>query len=232
MSAMSNHFEALPSDASQTEAPLTDADFVGFLSAHALMRREFGRLATVAGGAGEPAHAALVEDQIALVTNLLHHHHTTEDTMLWPRLRAAAPQSSGDLDELEAEHALVDPLIEQIRDTSLPLAERASVLATLQQALCDHLDHEESVALPLIKAHFTRAEWEEGGRRVIAETPKEVLPLMLGMCISSIESTQRAAMLAQLPPPVRELFERAWWPAYEQRFAALYGTELQAELAA
>jgi hypothetical protein len=214
------------------EAPLTDEDLVGFLSAHASMRCEFGRLALVAATASDPGHIALIEEQITLTTNCLHHHHTSEDTELWPRLRTRAPQRRADLDELEAEHAVVDPLIEQIRDTSLPLGVRAEVLAELQAVLEEHLDHEEAVALPLVCSHLARSEWEALGKRVIEETPREVLPLMLGMCASAIDEQRRAALLAQMPPPARDLFEQVWWPSYEQRFAALYGAEAPAVQAA
>ena len=59
----------------------------GFLLAHAAMRQEFGLLAEVAAKPLDPAHAALAEDQVALVLEVLHHHHTAEDDTIWPMLR-------------------------------------------------------------------------------------------------------------------------------------------------
>lgn len=223
--------DARTTEALTTEAALTDEDFAGFLSAHASMRVEYGRLAGAARTAADPARIELIEEQISLATSCLHHHHTSEDNDLWPRLRQRAPESRGELEELEQEHAVVDPLIARVSDRSIPLRERAGDLATLEAALNVHLDHEEAVALPLIKAHFTRSEWEAMGVKILAEM-REVLPLILCMSASALTEGERSAIQSHLPEAVQALFTTVWWPAYERRFTTLYGPELAPAIAA
>ena len=112
-----------------------ELEMSGFLIAHAGMRQEFGLLAKAAAGPLEPARAALVEDQIAMVLEVLHHHHTAEDDTIWPTLLARVPAAAADLDALEAEHARIDPLISAAGDRGRPLAERAPVLAELHELI-------------------------------------------------------------------------------------------------
>src|SRR3954471_1332449 len=80
----------VPSD----EQPLTQQDLAGFLIAHAGMRQEFALLAEVAAAPRDAEHAALIDDQITLVCETLHKHHTGEDDEIFAMLRERAPQIS------------------------------------------------------------------------------------------------------------------------------------------
>ena len=131
-----------------TTAPTIDLS--GFLIAHAGMRQEFGLLARVAAQPLDPARAALAEEQIAMVLEVLHHHHTAEDDTIWPMLVTRVPSAAADLDALEADHQRLDPLIAAAGDTTRPLAQRAPVLAALHEQINAHLDREEATAVPLI----------------------------------------------------------------------------------
>src|SRR4051794_8376237 len=205
--------------------PLTEADFAGFLIAHAGMRHEFGRLATAARTATDPSRVALIEDQIVLVTETLHHHHAGEDDELWPRLRARVPAAVPELDALESEHDVIDPLIAAATDTSVPMAARAEVLQELHEHLNAHLDREERVALPLFAAHITRPEWEALAARMERETDRRRTPLLFGWLASCGTPEQCTAALAGAPVIGRVLFRLFWWPSYQRRFRALYNVE-------
>src|SRR3954451_24485035 len=86
-----------------TERP----DLTGFLMAHRAMRQEFGLLATVAteldAAPGDAVRRRLFEQQVAMVLETLHHHHTAEDDTIWPWLRDRVPAAREQLDLLEAE---------------------------------------------------------------------------------------------------------------------------------
>jgi hypothetical protein len=152
---------------------MTEIDFTGFLLAHKCMRVEYRRLAEVAGQPRDAAHQALIEDQIAVTLSMLHHHHTEEDSWLWPTLRQRAPHAVADLDRLEAQHARVDPLIAAAVDTTHPRTQRAGVLAELHEVINAHLNDEEQVVLPLCRAHITAEEWEDFGERALAGIPRK-----------------------------------------------------------
>lgn len=208
----------------QTRPPLDRATLAGFLLAHAGMRKEFARLAGAARVTADSRRAALIEDQIVLVTETLHHHHTVEDEEMWPKLRARAPHAVVELDKLEAEHEDVDPLIERAADTTLTLAEREDALQQLHDLLNAHLDREESVAVPLILEHLTRDEWEALEIRMQRTLDRRRLPLLYGWLASCGSPAELAAALNGVPALARILFKWFWWPSYQRRFRMLYET--------
>src|SRR3954453_23942503 len=127
-------------------------DLSGFLIAHSGMRQEFGLLAAAAREHMGPERRQLWESQVALVLDVLHHHHTAEDDTLWPMLRARAPEAVPTLDRLEAEHAPTNPLVAAAGDVSHPISARADALKQLPELINAHLDLEEVVAVPLMRA--------------------------------------------------------------------------------
>jgi len=203
--------------------PLTGEDLTNFLMAHAGMRAEFGRLAEACRSVRDQAHADLLESQIALVLHVLHHHHTVEDELVWPALVARAPEQAHLLQDLEDQHAQIDPLIQAAGDVRVPLAGRADALRALHVALNDHLDQEERDAVPLIIAHLTRSEWERVEERAGANIGRRRLPLIYGWLASAAPDDLRLRATAAVPLPVQWLFRLFWWPSYRRRYEHLYG---------
>src|SRR4051794_41894853 len=107
-----------------TETTATQAapqpDLSGFLIAHAGMRQEFGLLAAAAREHMDPERRQLWESQVALVLDVLHHHHTAEDDTLWPMLRARAPEAVPTLDRLETHHPRTHPMLPGAPPTTPP----------------------------------------------------------------------------------------------------------------
>ena len=92
-------------------------DFTMMYVTHDAFRRDLGRFtaASAAGTAQAPGVRAGWENFKAQL--LLH--HSVEDTHLWPRVRRAAagrPAGLALLDEMEAEHAQIDPLLAAVDD--------------------------------------------------------------------------------------------------------------------
>ena len=75
-----------------TTAP-TDTRVMGLI--HTIYRREFRLAGEVVRGvaAGDTARAAVVADHLELVHDNLHHHHTAEDDLLWPRSSSGCRRS-------------------------------------------------------------------------------------------------------------------------------------------
>jgi hypothetical protein len=200
-----------------------EPDLSGFLMAHRGFRAEFARLAAAARQVRDGAHAALIEDQIELVLHLLHHHHTAEDTTVWPELLRLAPEAAPALARLEAQHEEMDPLFVAVADRARPVAERADDLQRLNDLLNAHLDEEEHEAVPLIRAHISRSWWNKDGKAVTKSLDRKRLPVIFGWLGSVSTPAQRAGALATVPWLPRTLYRMIWGPAYRKRFTALYG---------
>jgi len=151
-----------------------------------------------------------------LFETLLRVHHTAEDDALWPVLREALvgrPDELAVVDEMETEHASLEPLLETI-DAALArgdsAADERSELAT---KLHEHMKHEEEEALPLVDATLTEEQWMHFG-----ETAQNMIgangPRFFPWVLDGADAGRTQAVLGVLPPPVRQMYENEWRPAY------------------
>jgi hemerythrin-like domain-containing protein len=165
----------------QAAAPAGPCDLTGMYLMHHAFRRDLRDLAAaaVATPTDDTAWAAL-RHRWERFAHLLHHHHEVEDRVLWPLLVERATDADDRaglavLEAMEAEHALIDPVLERAGEL---FADRApdgaalhAVLADAAEVLGDHLAHEESGAVPLVQRYVTAAEWEELERREFRGRP-------------------------------------------------------------
>jgi hypothetical protein len=147
----------------------TDMEFMNRLF-HAALRRDLERATNSLTAARHPtpAERAALAEHVDLVLGLLHHHHTGEDTGLWPLVRRRAPDLGSQLDMMEAEHASVASAIASTRaaarqyasTTDPPAAQhlRDSVVE-LSGVLLPHLDHEETEVMPRVMRALTDSDW-------------------------------------------------------------------------
>lgn len=214
--------------------PLTDTSIMPVI--HTLFRRELrlagGLLRGVAEG--DTIRAAVVADHLALVDEVLHHHHTAEDDLLWPKLLERVPEDLAPIVHLmESQHeraeALLDeigPLLAQWRTTAAA-GERdrlAGLYDELYLALAEHLDAEEQRLLPIAARSVTQDEWEEMGRVARAGTPKGKDLLVFGMIAYDGGPEGVAKLMHGAPPPVRWLVPRLGARAYRRHAERVYGT--------
>lgn len=109
--------------------------------------------------------------------NTLHHHHTIEDTAIWPRVLERA-DAAATMTAMEAEHGQIDPLLakcaegfrEMTEAPTAPARDRlAADVAAFRDLLDAHLAHEETEALPLVQRHLSRAAWADSEKAAQAE---------------------------------------------------------------
>ena len=128
-----------------------------------------------------------------MFATFLHHHHTGEDTGLWPllldRVDAAGDRvARATLEAMAAEHAGIDPLLEQCaagfaRLATAPDEDVRQTLRTTVAAARDHLGrhlaHEERGAMAILQSHLTHADWERVGAEHFepAYSPRDLLTL-------------------------------------------------------
>jgi iron-sulfur cluster repair protein YtfE (RIC family) len=194
-------------------------DFTMMYATHDAFRRDLGRFAAAAADgtadtAGVRAGWANFKAQLLL-------HHSVEDTHLWPRVRRAAagrPEGLVLLDEMEAEHAQIDPLLAAVDDA---LAGSASSLAAhageLASALQWHLKHEEDAALPLIQSVCTSADWHGFAAEMRRRQGLSGAAIYVPWILDGAEPDSQQRFLAALPPPVRMISKLLWEPRYRRR---------------
>lgn len=152
-----------------------EPELIGITLAHRAMLTDVGRLvvAVTAIAEGRQRCSARRAQSIARYTDLLcesiHHHHTVEDTVLWPVINACAA-GIVDLTELTEDHAALDPRLEIIghranafriaggdRRTAALLA---AELADLRNLISEHITEEERELFPVIRRHVSVADWQ------------------------------------------------------------------------
>jgi hypothetical protein len=199
--------------------PLNGAvDFTMMYVAHDAFTRDLQRM-TAACQRGE-AFTPGVQAGWAMFTKQLHTHHRTEDTSLWPKLRAVAmqPGEVRVLDAMELEHAQIDPQLERIDQAiaSHSGAGLADDVRALSAGLREHIRHEEDDALPLVDTYLGVKGWAAFGRDIRKENGirggAEYLPWLL----EDAPDSTRTKVLGLLPPPVRLLYRGVWSPRYHR----------------
>ncbi|WP_329245243.1 hemerythrin domain-containing protein [Actinoallomurus sp. NBC_01490] len=194
-------------------------DFTMMYVTHDAFRRDLVRLeAAVADGRAVTQEVREGWDNF---TAQLHVHHAVEDEWLWPRLAELAgdrPGAPALLAEMEAEHARLDPLLEELggalEANAADLAERVETLTTV---LDRHLEHEEDEALPLIQEVMTPADWKEFGSAMARRQGVKGAAAYVPWIIDGMSRADRRRFLAHLPAPVRAINRLAWTPRYRRR---------------
>jgi len=198
---------------------------------HRVFRREFALLPRMvrAVAPGDVGQAGVVVAHAREMTAMLHHHHTAEDVLVWPRLRDRAALDPWLVDRMEAQHHVVGGLLDEL-DVALPrFAETAdpavgtviaSVLARLSVALDEHLDEEETSILPVVARTLTVAEWEELATRGMAAMSKPRLLVILGHILEEADDDERAAFLRHVPLPARVAYRLVGRRRYLRETAA------------
>lgn len=191
-------------------------DFTMMYAAHEAFSRDLRRMsaACAEGTALTPSVRAGWET----FAHQLHIHHTAEDEALWPPLRAKVVGTNevAVLDEMEMEHAQLEPLLEQI-DKALRSGDTVTLRDTVQALdveLDAHMRHEEHEALPLVDKRLGESGWREFighlRRTQGLRGGAEFMPWLLD------DLPTGGQVLRQLPPPVRLLYRGVWKPRYQR----------------
>lgn len=216
--------------------PTEKIDTRDMICIHVFLRREF-RLApdlVRAVGDGATDRAATVDDHLDFVTKVLHYHHTSEDDLLWPKLLERVPEELAPIVHLmEAQHARVDTLLQQIqqlrtqwRATARPADrdELARLLDELYVALVEHLEAEEERLLPIAARTVSEAEWKQLGEVGVKKIRPQQLPLALGMIQYEGDPEVVAEIIAGMPLLIRRLVPPLSRRAFRRHALAVHGT--------
>ena len=188
---------------------------------HDALRRELvqvGRIARLRDDhPGQLLRAALGWE---LFKKFLLVHHQTEDDVLWSALRTQVAGHADRLalaDALEAEHAVIEPLLTAIdaaaADPDYGYQRFGDIVDELATKLTAHLAHEETDGLPLIDASLTELQWQHFAQ-VHTERIRGDAPLYMPWLLNGASPQTLDAVLGKFPPPLLTAFREQWGPKY------------------
>jgi dsDNA-binding SOS-regulon protein len=206
----------------QAAAPPGPCDMTGMYVMHHAFRRDLARFATATRRTPLDEHATwrALEQRWAKFAHELHEHHTKEDLGIWPLLLERVGDADRVvLEDMEAEHALVDPLLDRTErglsrlasgaGTAVTEDERADLAAAVQElrdALDQHLAHEEVDAIRIIQAEISAEEWAHLEETVLRGKPSPGQMLfMLPWATDELPAEAVARLLDGAPAPIRWL---------------------------
>ena len=221
--------------------PLADAR--DMFAAHTMFRREYGLMPGLvrAVTAGDMHRAALVADHIAMVSTVLTHHHSGEETHVWPRLLERCPLDCASIvGVMEDQHQAIHDRLLQVEkalaawrdsasaDTRGPLV---SAIDHLLPVMKEHLALEEERVVPLIEVYLTQAEYGRVGQDQVAATPQDKLPIISGMFMYEAAPEVIDMVVADMPAEVQPVIRDLAANAYAACAQELYGTPTPARAA-
>ncbi len=169
------------------------------------------------------ARVTFLADHVDFGTTMLHHHHASEDELLYPLLATRVPEQADMVEQVEHQHQEVTGTVDAVTSAcgawrASPTAENALALADrldeLNAVLQPHLDDEEQKIVPLAAITLTEAEWETVGEHSQAQIPKDKMAVAFGMLLEPLGEADRSYMKGHLPFPIRLLFpvliQRPW----------------------
>jgi iron-sulfur cluster repair protein YtfE (RIC family) len=194
-------------------------DFIMMYATHDAFRSDLDRLAA-AGAAGKAGIPQVRAGWQNFKTQLLI-HHSVEDSHLWPALQRAVARRPGDLallDQMQAEHAQIDPLLAAV-DKALTGSDGdyARPVRDLSAALIQHLTHEEQAALPLIQSVLTPSDWRAFAGQMRRRQGVKGAAVYVPWVLDGTARPRQREFLAQLPGPVRLICRLLWQPRYRRR---------------
>src|SRR5262249_36889196 len=133
-----------------------------------------------------------------------------------PPLRAATAGRPGRValvDALEAEHAVIEPLLAAIdaaaADPDYGYQRFGDTIDELSAQLTVHLAHEEADGLPLIDASLTPQQWQHfaqvHGERNLPDAPTYLPWLLTGATRQTLDT-----VLGRFPPPLLAAYRQHW----------------------
>ena len=199
-------------------------DVTEMYAVHGVFRDTLGAAPRLVGdiAAGDAAKVDQIANYYDNILFFLEAHHDGEEVLIFPRLRERCPDEEALLDSFEAEHKEALRLLADARaslaawpgadgdgDAAAKSAARSAVtenLGALRSQLVEHLDAEETGALPLCSENILVEEWGQLPGHALAGFHGDKVWLILGLIRQRMTQEQRDAMLAHMPPPARDMW--------------------------
>jgi iron-sulfur cluster repair protein YtfE (RIC family) len=210
-------------------------DTTDMYAVHGVFRDTLGAAPILVGGVapGDAERAALIANYYENILSFLHSHHDGEEHLVFPLLRERCEGAGALLDEMAEQHHEALELLGQAQAAlaAWPGGDAAAQKATQERLdeLCSHLNEhlaeEERKVLPLAAEHLSMQEWGALPGHGMANFHGDKIWLILGLIRERMTDGQRAAMMANMPPPALEM-----WTGFGQQAFTDYAAGVEVKV--
>ena len=210
-------------------------DTTDMYAVHGVFRDTLGAAPILVGGVapGDAERAALIANYYENILSFLHSHHDGEEHLVFPLLRERCEGAGALLDEMAEQHHEALELLGQAQAAlaAWPGGDAAAQKAAQERLdeLCSHLNEhlaeEERKVLPLAAEHLSMQEWGALPGHGMANFHGDKIWLILGLIRERMTDGQRAAMMANMPPPALEM-----WTGFGQQAFTDYAAGVEVKV--
>jgi hemerythrin-like domain-containing protein len=219
-----------------------DSDMTGSVRAdtrtmpivHSALRRDLTRtriVLTDSRSLSEERRTALA-DHLAWMMTFLDDHHTSEDEGLYPMVLDKNPAARELLEDMDADHRLVHPAMEQVADATRALRTPGTIATTdvlaaidaLEAVLYPHLAREEDETMPVVAASITATDWHRWDQEhnIQGRSFRELAATGL-WTLDGQDPASHALMRQVVPRPVMFVIHNVFGQRYRRKSARLWG---------
>lgn len=183
-----------------------------------------------------PAQRAAIGEHLGWLMDFLHRHHESEDEGLYRLVRERAADSPADLavfDRMSSAHEVIAGAMLGVDAAGAALAAEPTTetalaavdaLDVLSDVLLPHLRDEEDDAMPIVSRRVTAGEWRASEQEhTLDGKTKAQLGFEGHWLIDGVDATDRAAVLALVPPVPRFVLLHGFARRYRRHAARCWG---------
>jgi len=186
----------------------------------------------IASAAGNDERRAVIANYYANLLAFLSVHHDGEEQIVFPLLIERAPEHQSIVERGLSQHADVVGLMlaanqsvdswEVKGDSEAPETLRS--LRALDDVLAPHLDQEEAEIVPLAAEHLSVEEWGSLPGHAMGNFEGDKIWLIMGLIRENFTQDQRDAMLENMPPPARQMWQNMGEASFNELIAQVRQT--------
>lgn len=219
------------------DSDMTDgvmADTRTMLIVHSALRRDLTRtriVLTDSRSLSEERRTALA-NHLAWMMTFLDRHHTSEDEGLYPMVLRKNPAARELLEDMDADHRLVHPAMEQVAEAARAFRSAGTIATTdvlaaidaLEAVLYPHLAREENEAMPVVAASITATDWHRWDQEhnIKGRSFRELAAAGL-WTLDGQDPASHALMRQVVPRPAMFVIDKVFGPRYRAKSARLWG---------
>ena len=200
---------------------------------HASLRRDLDRTALILDEPTQlpPERLQLLGTHVVWLMDLLHDHHTTEDTRLFPVVRDRDPEAGPLLDAMDAEHRAISDAASALHragrraEAGAPGAANAirTAIIDLRAVLDPHLEHEERALPPVVARCVPEREWRAFEKSNVEGKKPPELAFQGHWFLDNLDPTHAEVVRSKVPPVPRFVMLRLLGGPYHRRRELLWG---------